>query len=356
MIKHWAKLSCLLACSQLLAIACTTDDEDEGTTSTTNTTASGGTAGSTGTTTSASGGSSGEASGGSAGEASTTSGTTTTSGSGGSSAGAAGLGGEAGAGGAPEPDHTSDLIGIEDGEFHQGIKPDSSGYDGEQISNVTGPDSVTNGGTFTIQVTIPDATGDQTFVVAVEGDSGHFTTTATAVDGVFDIAISLNADVDVETLTVSVAPVDAEGDVGNYADVDLELIESGTGDVKVTLSFDQATDLDLLVLEPDGTQIDFDAPMSPSGGTLDLDSNPQCVIDGTNIENIFWPTGSAPEGEYIVVVGYYEACVEETVNYTVTITVGDVVTTVSGAYDAEDSFIAGEEEDSLREVARFTVD
>ena len=108
---------------------------------------------------------------------------------------------------------------------------------------------------------------------------------------------------------------------------------------------------------PDGTQIDFESPESPSGGKLDLDSNALCDIDGTNIENIFWPPGSAPEGEYAVLVGYYDACVMETVNYTVTITVGDAVTTVSGSFDPDDAFLPDEnEEDSLRQVATFTVD
>ena len=29
MIKHWAKLSCLVACSHLLAVACTTENDDD---------------------------------------------------------------------------------------------------------------------------------------------------------------------------------------------------------------------------------------------------------------------------------------------------------------------------------------
>jgi len=348
MIKHWAKLSCLFACSQILVIACSTEDEDDapGPTSTT-----------TGTTNTD--GSAGDSSGGSAGEPSTTSGTTngtTSVGSGGSSAGAGGMAGGGGEGGAPEPEHVSDLVGLEDGEFHDGAAPDSGGYDGTQISDIVGPESVTNGGTFTIKVTVPGATGDMTFVVAVEGDSGHFTTTVTGVDGVFDIPISLNADVELETFSVSVAPTDAEGDVGKYKSVDLDLIESGTGEVKVTLTFDTSTDLDLVVVEPDGTEIFFNEPVSPNGGTLDLDSNSNCtVIDGTNIENIFYPPDSTPlEGEYLVFVDYYAACegAAETVNYTVTITNGDTVTTVTGAYDAA---VAGTE-DGSRLVATFTVD
>ena len=359
MIKHWVKLSCLVLCGQLIATACVTenDDDEEGTGG------AGGSAGSAGSGGATSTGGSGGSTGGSAGEAPTTTTTTTTSDAGGSggttssgAGGAAGDAGAAGAGGAGEERETSDLVSLEGGDFHEGTKPETSdGYDGGQISEITGPESVTNGGTFTISVTIPGATGDQDFVVAVTGDSGHFTTTATATDGVFNIDISLNAEVDVETVNVSVAPVDDDGDVGEYADIDFQLVETGTGDVKITLAFDQSTDLDLYVVEPavgdeEPFQISFSNKVSPSGGTLDLDSNPSCNVDGTNIENIFWPTDSAPKGQYLIGVDYYQACVDVTVNYTVTITIGDEVQTIPGSFEASE---AGGD---VRVVGEFTLD
>jgi hypothetical protein len=345
MMRRWLGFSGLLVCCHALAVGCVVDndDDDDGGKNT----SAGGSGGS-----GATGGS-----GGSGGAAGDSSGGTTSSGGSAGSAGAS-AGGEGGEGGA-SVERKSALVGLEDGVFEEGDAPESSdAYDGEQISDITGPATVTNGGTFTIKVTVPSASGDMDFVVVVAGDSGHFTTTATADDGgVFSIDITLNADVDLDSLTVSVAPVDAQGDVGDYVDIDFEVIQSGTGDVKVTLAFDQDTDLDLHVIEPGGTRIYHGQRLAASGGQLDLDSNPACSIDGTNIENVFWPQGDAPAGEYIVELQYYEACVSETVNYIVTISIGDDVRTVSGSFDEDDALpFDADPGDFLREIARFEVE
>ena len=342
MMRQCLRFSGLFLCCQALAVACVVDNDDDD---------------DAGTNTSAGGSGGSGATGGSGGAAGDSSGGTTSSGGSAGSAGAS-AGGEGGEGGAGLG-RKSDLVGLEEGVFDEGDAPESSGaYDGEQISDISGPDTVTNGGTFTIKVTVPGASGNMDFVVVVTGDSGHFTTTATADDGgVFSIDVTLNADVDLDSLTVSVAPMDAQGDVGDYADVDFEVVQSGTGDVKVTLAFDQDTDLDLHVIEPGGTRIYFGERLSSSGGELDLDSNPACSIDGTNIENIFWPEGAAPAGEYIVELQYYQACVSETVNYIVTISIGDDVRTVSGSYDEDEALpLDAEPDDFLREVARFQVE
>jgi hypothetical protein len=281
-----------------------------------------------------------------------------------SDGGAAGtLASEGGAGGSAGAGSTvvnqSDLVTLSDGVFVEADAPASdSEYDGDQITSLSGPDAVTNGGTFTLTATITEATGDHDFLVVIDDDNGHFTTRKTAGEGgTFNIEFTLNPDLDLATVTASVAPVDADGDVGDYASVTLPVVQSGTGDAKVTLSFDQDTDLDLHVIEPDGTRIYWSAN-SPSGGELDLDSNPACDIDGVNIENIFWPIDSAPAGEYVVEVQYYEACLTGTVNYTVTISVGDDVQTLRGSVDETDMLPSdgNPEVDSLIEVARFTID
>lgn len=64
---------------------------------------------------------------------------------------------------------------------------------------------------------------------------------------------------------------------------------------------------------------------------LDLDSNPACVIDGVNNENITWPSGSAPNGQYTVRVNWFDACEQAKANWVVTIRVaGRAPQTVSG--------------------------
>jgi hypothetical protein len=75
----------------------------------------------------------------------------------------------------------------------------------------------------------------------------------------------------------------------------------GTGDVQITLRWDTAPDLDLHVTDPNGEEIWFENIRSSSGGTLDVDDT---EFEGP--ENIFWPTGRAPRGDYTVDVVLFE--------------------------------------------------
>jgi hypothetical protein len=87
----------------------------------------------------------------------------------------------------------------------------------------------------------------------------------------------------------------------------------GTGDVQVTLRWSSTADLDLAVNDPAGGQIDFENRTSPSGGQLDVDSNADCATATTSpVENVFWPTGQAPDGQYRLTVTYYDVCGADT--------------------------------------------
>lgn len=74
----------------------------------------------------------------------------------------------------------------------------------------------------------------------------------------------------------------------------------GTGDVQVTLRWEGDADLDLHVVDPNGEEISFVTTTSSSGGQLDVDCIPgsSCAADGPHVENVFWPTGAAPSGDY----------------------------------------------------------
>lgn len=83
----------------------------------------------------------------------------------------------------------------------------------------------------------------------------------------------------------------------------------GTGDVQVTLRWSNAADLDLYVRDPLGEEIWFNHRTSNSGGKLDVDANANCTERKLDpIENVFWPTGLAPSGEYRVFVNYFAVC------------------------------------------------
>lgn len=136
-------------------------------------------------------------------------------------------------------------------------------------------------------------------------------------------------------------PSGSSGDILPFGNDEPEL---GTGDVQVTLRWDNSADLDLHVTDPAGDEIYFAVPSSASGGQLDVDANATCEGDAP-VENIFWPTGGAPTGTYSVSVDYYSAC-DSTgpANYVVTILVnGQEVNSVSGTLaDGDETQFIGE--------------
>jgi hypothetical protein len=86
----------------------------------------------------------------------------------------------------------------------------------------------------------------------------------------------------------------------------------GTGDVQITMTWQSVNDLDLRVTDPAGEVTYYGNRVSASGGNLDVDANAACNnVTDRPVENVFWPSGLAPEGEYIVQVHYYAICQTE---------------------------------------------
>lgn len=107
-----------------------------------------------------------------------------------------------------------------------------------------------------------------------------------------------------------------------------------TGDVQITLEWYSTADLDLHVVDPSGDEVYFLNPRVPSGGELDVDANYPCDnVTLSPIENVYWPWGGAPSGEYAVYVQYPPECSSAgTAEYRVTVRVdGEVEGTYSGA-------------------------
>lgn len=76
---------------------------------------------------------------------------------------------------------------------------------------------------------------------------------------------------------------------------------AGTGDVAFRLLWKTADDLDLHVVDPTGEYLGWSLRHSASGGRLDIDCNGSPLEACERpIENVFWPDGAAPEGEYLV--------------------------------------------------------
>ena len=86
-------------------------------------------------------------------------------------------------------------------------------------------------------------------------------------------------------------------------------VRLGTGDIQLTLTWGSTADLDLHVVDPDGNEIYWEQPTSSSGGELDVDSNAGCSESTTTpVENVYWPTGDSPKGDYEVFVHYWMPC------------------------------------------------
>jgi len=215
-----------------------------------------------------------------------------------------------------------------DGTYHSDAPPTAS--DGP-TATVISPAVVINGGS--AQATITGSDGFVHVVVGVAGTQGYYDVVlADAADSV-DLQLALCQDLALQTLDLRFA-VGTSTSLGAYEEEPANIVEVGTGDVQVSVSWDADSDVDLHVIDPAGDEVYYGQPEVPSGGTLDLDSNPSCAIDGVNNENITW--ADAPPGEYTVRLDYYEACGVESTSYVVTVQrLGEPFETFDGEFTGE---------------------
>ena len=135
------------------------------------------------------------------------------------------------------------------------------------------------------------------------------------------------------SFSVLVAIVDENDEVSHIWESNVSLMTVGTGNLQVSLSFDNAKDVDLHLIEPEyldmyGEPVSFydrhiyyGIRVSAAGGELDLDSNVDCQIDNINNENITYnETAIVPSGTYKVYVDLFNNCNPEiSTNYVVTV-------------------------------------
>ena len=168
---------------------------------------------------------------------------------------------------------------------------------------------------------------------------------------------------DQTTFNVQVAIEDENGDISQIWETNVNLKVVGTGALQVSLSFDNAKDVDLHLIEPEYND-EYGEPVSfwdrhifygnlwayYSGGELDLDSNADCNIDNINNENITYNDSTAfiPTGTYKVYVDLFENCDDMiATNYVVTVFYGgQLIASKSGIYEvgAESTYNPIEEE------------
>ncbi|MCA9531781.1 MAG: hypothetical protein KC543_16765 [Myxococcales bacterium] len=222
--------------------------------------------------------------------------------------------------------------GLTEGQLMAADAPDASG--GPDLQVMAGM-RVPNGGS--LQAALTASAPARMVFVHVMDVPGHYALQLPADASSVNLLVTMAQKPPSKRFSIGYAVADASGKVGNTKFAEAELLDVGTGDVQVSLNMDVGTDLDLHVVDPNGFEIYYENETSPEGGTLDLDSNGGCDLDGKNNENVTWPAGAAPHGTYTVRVDNFENCGNGAVNWVVTVRTSEGLNeTFRGSFPASD--------------------
>lgn len=198
------------------------------------------------------------------------------------------------------------------------------------VVNVTGSSALIEGGS-AIR-TLSASTAFSRIVIAVMGIEGYYELTLTSSVTTIDVILTV-AQTPPSTFTLQYGAGTGSG-FGAFDTESVNVVNVGTGTIQVSVSWDAETDVDLHLIEPGGTEIYYGNDVATSGGTLDLDSNAGCYIDGKKNENITYPANvTPPRGTYTVRVDYWSSCSLAKTNYVVTVRVsGQPTRTYTGSF------------------------
>ena len=220
-----------------------------------------------------------------------------------------------------------------------GSAPASNG--GPRVT-LTGNQRVINGGTLSVAVnadapfdTVYMFVGGRTLGLVGEfggGIEGHYEIRLPSARTSTSVLLTFPQAIPLEQFDLQFGVASPAGAVGPYATLSTQVMQVGTGDIQVTLSWDTDSDVDLHVVAPGGEEIYYGRRQSSTGGELDLDSNAGCRADGVRNENITWPVGRAPRGRYTVRVDYWSNCGATQTNYTVLVNNGGNVQVETGSF------------------------
>ena len=115
----------------------------------------------------------------------------------------------------------------------------------------------------------------------------------------------------VQDLPKAAPPAEQEpegaGGGNGFSDLGDRLRQAGakTGDVQISLAWNNGNDLDLHVETPGGEKIWYNRRNSTCGGELDVDMNAGGPASQRPVENVYWPSGESPSGDFRVLVHHY---------------------------------------------------
>lgn len=234
------------------------------------------------------------------------------------------------------------VISIPNSVLRTGEIPASQGSNIPVINSVQHNTSFIPGGGVPMQILATTQSGNITkLFVGLEGFAGYYEVSIAQASVFVNPIVAQSVTHDELTFNVSVG--DNNGNVSELYTFTVTRIDVGTGRLQVSLTFDQNTDLDLYLVEPDGETIYYGNSSSSNGGILDLDSNPACYIDGVNNENITYDEQAEIEtGTYTVRVNNYSDCVNQQVNFSVVARYnGQLIATSGNSNPYNGSFAAG---------------
>jgi hypothetical protein len=189
------------------------------------------------------------------------------------------------------------------------------------------------------------ATGSNAVALQLADDPGYWVLPAGVEDAnnpgnlLFDARLNFARDLPAGTHELSLRAVDATGHFGAASTLVLTAADATPSTLKVSLSWDSESDLDLHLQLPGDAPVivwaqninSYQAPPPPeqpdpaqaaAGGILDFDSNAQCAIDGRRQENIVW-TQPPPSGTYQARVDAFSLCGQASAHWTMVVTLGD---------------------------------
>lgn len=203
-------------------------------------------------------------------------------------------------------------------------------------------------------VTLNSPVGITKVMVGVRDEYGYYELVPNSRTQTVNFTMVINQNIDLgegDAFPVVIAIIDDSGNVSEIWEHEIKLIEVGTGTLQVSLSFNQAKDVDLHLIEPAyndeygepasfyDRHIYYGNHLSTNGGELDLDSNAGCSIDNINNENITYGEETYVEpGTYKVYVDMWSNCSPQDAPTTYTVTVfysGALIASKSGVFEAD---------------------
>lgn len=167
------------------------------------------------------------------------------------------------------------------------------------------------------EVVVSSGTAFNRVIVSSPGRTGYYEITLPSATTSTTLRVTYGTTI-AGLVTVNYQVVTAAGAVGAPDDAQVTLIDIGTGDVQVNITWNSQADVDLYVVDPAGDEIFYGSPTSASGGELDLDGNAGCGATNERSENITW-NSNPPRGTYTVRVNYWDSCDAASTDYVVTV-------------------------------------